>query len=198
MGDNPKNHEYPSVMNLDEHSKESIDSLTTASYSSDFFLESPRTNHEERLTFQHRNQLRLEYPKERAEAQYTLQKRTSELTLSTTPPVQNFTTLQLQADRVQVLKIRDRNSDSKKFTILDEAKRMMMAHNGKGEFYKSLSDKNRREFDEIRQKPATQHHIEWLVGKFKDVDLDYQSKCLMIRIFFENLQFVNCSNLNNN
>ena len=181
LGENPKNQKFPTVMRLDDHTRDDIEALTTASYSSDYFVESPRTQHEERLTYQQRNQLRLEYPPERAPTQHLLQKRTSELTLSTTPPVQNFTRLQLQADRIQELKIKDRHSDTRKFAILDEAKRMMLAHNEKGEFYKSLSDKNRRDFDEIRRKPATKHHVEWLVDKLKDIDLDYQSKLLQIK-----------------
>ena len=120
LGANPRNKYYPSVMKLDDHSRDTIELLTTEAYSSEFFLESPRTD-QERMTYEQRNQLRLEYPPERAPVQYQLQKRTSELNLVTPPPVQNYTPLQLAADRVKEERVKNKSSSSKKFSVLHEA-----------------------------------------------------------------------------
>ena len=120
LGENPRNQRYPSVMKLDDHSKQEIDTLTEEAYSTEFFLESPRTAHEE-TTYQQRSRLRLEYPPERAPVQFKLQKRTSELSLTTTPPVQNFTPLQLAAAKIPEIQHFKKSPSDQKFSILNEA-----------------------------------------------------------------------------
>ena len=83
-------------------------------------MDSPRTTIE-RQTFQERNQIRLEYPPERAPTQYQIQKRTSELSLTVPTAVESLTPIQLAADRVAQLRLQPKPKSQKAFSILDEA-----------------------------------------------------------------------------
>ena len=117
MSQDPRNRNHPTVMSVDAHSKQAIEQVTRLSLSDTFVLDVPRTRVEQQ-TFREREQLRLEYPPERAPAQHHLQKRTSELSLSVAPNVESLTPIQLAAERVQAL--RQRPKTEKKFNILDE------------------------------------------------------------------------------
>ena len=56
----------------------------------------------------------------------------------------------------------------------------MGAHKKSGEFYKALSDTDRKDFEEIRRIRPSKEHREWLINKFKNLELDYSRKCLIL------------------
>lgn len=175
MRDDPRNLRHPTVMKENEDLKKCLEQTTRESLSEDFFVEHPRTEME-RMTFNQRQQLRLEYPPERAPAQYHLQKRTSELSLSTPPTVQSLTPLQIVANRTNMLRQQSKRTDTKKFSLLDEAQKIMRAHKKQGELYKGFSEENRAAFNEIRKIPPSKTHHKWLINKLSETDMDYQSK----------------------
>ena len=114
--------QFPSVMkNRDEETQSQMEALTRESISDTFFMEEPRTEFESKTRSQ-RDQLRLEYPPEKAPAQFSLQKRTSHLTLTTAPAIQHMTPLQLKASQVQEIKAIEKSTPRPKFTILEESK----------------------------------------------------------------------------
>ena len=173
--EDPRNQRHPSVMKENDEMKRVLEQTTRESLSEDFFVEFPRTE-VERQTFHQRQQLRLEYPPERAPAQYRLQKRTSELTLSTPPTVQSLTPLQIVENRTDRLRQQSKTADKKKFSTLDETQNIMRAHKKQGELYKSFSEEHRAAFNKIRKEKPTETHRKWLMDKLSEPDMDYQRK----------------------
>ena len=113
---------FPSVMKPnDEETQSQMETLTRESISDNFFMEVPRTEFESKNRSQ-RDQLRLEYPPEKAPAQFSLQKRTSHLTLTSAPAIQHMTPLQLKASQVQEIKAMEKTTAKPKYTILEESK----------------------------------------------------------------------------
>ena len=176
MLENPRNQRHPTVMKENEDLKKCLEQTTRESLSEDFFVEHPRSELE-RMSFQQRQQLRLEYPPERAPAQYHLQRRTSELTLSTPPTVQSLTPIQIVANRTNMLRQQSKRTEKKKFSLLDETQKIMRAHKKQGELYRGLSAELQEEFDRIRREQPTNTHKRWLISKLSEADMDYQSKC---------------------
>ena len=171
----PKNVKHPSIMRDDEELRRSLEQTTKESLSEDFFAEHPRSEME-RMTFNQRQQLRLEYPPDRAKTQYHLQKRTSELTLSTPPTVQSLTPIQIVANRTDMLREQSKRGDTKKFSILDETQKIMRAHKKQGELYRNFSEEHREAFNDIRRQEPSKTHHDWLISKLSETDMDYQSK----------------------
>lgn len=121
LNQTPNQDHFPSVMkSQDDTAKAQMDSLARESVSDTFFMEEPRTEYETK-TRSERDQLRLAYPPDRAEFQFTLQKRTSHLTLTMEPVVQHMTPLQLKASQVQEIKAAERTTPRPKYTILEES-----------------------------------------------------------------------------
>ena len=122
MNETSSGDRFPSVMkNGDEDTQGQMETLTRESISGNFFMEEPRTEFEAKTRSQ-RDQLRLEYPPERAPAQFSLQKRTSHLTLTTAPAIEHMTPLQLKASQVQEIKATEKALSRPKYTILEESK----------------------------------------------------------------------------
>ena len=117
----PQNSNFPSVMkSRSEESLNQLETITKESISSNFFMEEPRTDFELKSRAQ-RDQARLEYPPDKAPAQYLLQKRTSHLTLTTAPVIQHMTPLQLKASQVREIKAVEKTGRKPKYTILEES-----------------------------------------------------------------------------
>ena len=121
LNETPSGDRFPSVMKYrDEETQSQLETLTRESISENFFMEEPRTEFESKTRSQ-RDQLRLEYPPEKAPAQFSLQKRTSQLTLSTAPAIEHMTPLQLKASQVQEMKAMEKTISRPKYTILEES-----------------------------------------------------------------------------
>ena len=121
MSRTPISQNFPSVMkSRSEESLNQLETLTRESISSNFFMEEPRTEFEQKTRAQ-RDQVRLEYPPDKAPAQFLLQKRTSHLTLTTAPTIQHMTPLQLKVSQVKEIKTMEKMVKKPKYTILEES-----------------------------------------------------------------------------
>ena len=139
----------------------------------------PRNEFEAQQSHHQREQARLEYPEERAPFQYALQKKTSEVTLTTPPVIRQMSELQIQTSRSRAEREREnqaelRGEDSRKrFAILNETEDLMRAQLKKGRFYSVLTEVQKKDFDSILEKSPPREQVTWLVRKLQSTVREY-------------------------
>ena len=140
----------------------------------------PRNDFEAQQSHSQEEKARLEWEEDQAPFQYALQKRTSEVTLTTVPTVNIMSERQIQASRSRADKNREesaefRGEDTKKrFEILNETEDLMRAQLKKGRFYSSLTEVQKKDFDQILATSPPRERIEWLVKKLTSSVFDYE------------------------
>ena len=150
----------------------------------------PETMSTDIPSYEDLKQARLQYDEEMAPFQTALQRRTSELTLTTAPPVETFAPLEIatmkieQAAEADYQRRNDATSD-----ILAFCEDLLKAQLFEGKIYDGLSDVEKKIFEAEVNTPPPRERIEWLADKLDShQNLTYEK-------FLNNLCFVHVQNV---
>ena len=136
-------------------------------------------------SFEDRKQARLEYDEEMAPFQTMLQRRTSELTLSTAPPVETMTPMVIASKKIEQAAEADYQKKKKaESDVLKFAEDILKAQLFEGDIYNGLTDEEKEVFRATVDTAPPYESIEWLVNKLEG----HQN--LTFEIFVNNLCFI--------
>ena len=150
----------------------------------------PETMSSDIPSFEAFKQTRLEYDAEQAPFQTMLQRRTSELTLTTAPPVETFAPLEIAKLKIEQAAEADfqRRNDATS-NILAFSEDLLKAQLFEGNIYNGLSDVEKKIFQAEVNTPPPRETIEWLAAKLESHhNLTYEK-------FLNNLCFVHVENV---
>ena len=121
---------------------------------------------------------------ERAPFQVNLQRRTSELTLSSAPPVETMTQLQISAEKAAARAEADRRRDKDNQDVLNFVEDILKAHIGQGKIYNGFTGEEKRAFNEAINVAPPEERVDWLANKLM------MTENLTYEIFLNTLCFV--------
>ena len=149
----------------------------------------PETLSSEIPSFEDARQARLEYGENQASFQHMLQRKTSELTLSSAPPVETFTPLKIASLKIEQAAEADwRKKESASGDVLTFAEDILKAQLFEGKIYDGLTEEEKEIFQATVNQVPPLDRIEWLVDKLES----HQN--LTYEIFVNNLCFIHVQN----
>ena len=149
----------------------------------------PETMSSEIPSFDDWKQARLQYTEKQASFQTVLQRRTSELTLTSAPPVEAMTPLMIAKLKIEQTAESDfQKKQTATADVLTFAENILQAQLFKGSIYDGLTEEEKEIFQETVNTVPPRERIEWLVDKLERVhDLTYE-------MFLNNISFVHVQN----
>ena len=150
----------------------------------------PETMSTDIPSFEELKQARLEYDEDQAPFQTVLQRRTSELTLTTAPPVETFAPLEIATLKIEQAVEADHHRRKEATSdILAFSEDLLKAQLFEGRIYNGLSDVEKKIFQAEVNTPPPRERIEWLANKLESQhNLTYEK-------FLNNLCFVHVQNV---
>ena len=183
LEEEPRAKGYPCVFKSDPQERQRLLQITQNEPSL------PETMSSEIPSFEDARQARLEYNDKRAPFQHMLQRRTSELTLSSAPPVETMTQLKIASLKIEQAAEADwQKKQTASGDVLTFAEDILKAQLFQGKIYDGLTEEEKEIFQETVNQVPPLDRIEWLVDKLES------HENLTYEIFVNNLCFIHVQN----